>query len=183
MATRAKWGRCLGTGLLMCVATGVPALGQDPPRDAASPRVRAAGALAAALLRKGREGSPTFATLLQRLGDSDLVVYVETRSLDLPGRIQLVAESPTCRHLRVSLRTPGLATEQVAWLAHELRHAIEIANAVDVRDQASLRRLYERIGTVRRHGTETAETREAQEVWTKVLYELRRRPGRVARSQ
>jgi hypothetical protein len=121
--------------------------------------------------------------MLQRLEGSDLILSVETRPLTLPGQMQLVAASPTCRYVRVSVHTPGLDTGQTAWLAHELRHAVEIADATDVRDQASLRRLYERIGAVGRYRAQSAETAEAQEIWTTVFYELRRAPARAARRQ
>jgi len=60
----------------------------------------------------------------------------------------------------------------VAWLGHELWHAAELGGAPDVRDQASLLRLYQRIGMAGASGT-TAETAKAQEVWTTVLYEAR----------
>jgi hypothetical protein len=36
--------------------------------------------------------------------------------------------------------------QQIAFLAHELRHAVEVAQAPDVRDVAGLLHLYERIG-------------------------------------
>ncbi len=37
--------------------------------------------------------------------------------------------------------------QQVAWLAHELQHALEVAAATEVRDVEGLRRLFARIGT------------------------------------
>lgn len=183
MARQAGWGRCLGVAWLMTVAADVPILGQELPGNGAGTRVRTCDTRAAVLLRQGREGSPTFAAMLQRLEGSDLILYVETRPLTLPGQVQLVAASPTCRYLRVSVHTPGLDTEQTAWLAHELRHAVEIADATDVRDQASLRRLYERIGAVGRYRAQFAETVEAQEIRTTVLHELRCTPARTARRQ
>jgi hypothetical protein len=111
--------------------------------------------------------------MLELLEDSGVIVYVETRPLRLPGQLQLVAAAPGCRRLRVSIRTPGLDIDQTAWLAHELWHAVEISGATEVRDQASLLRLYQRIGGGDRHG-DSAESWKAQQIGTKVLYELRR---------
>jgi hypothetical protein len=72
----------------------------------------------------------------------------------------------------VSVRTPGLDTELIAWMGHELWHAVEVAGAPEVRDQATLLRLYQRIGVAGASGT-TAETTKAQEVWMRVLHEAR----------
>jgi hypothetical protein len=88
------------------------------------------------------------------------------------GRLQLLSATPGCRHVRVCVRRPGLDTEQIAWLGHELWHAVELAGAPEVRDQPAVLRFYRRIGTTGTSGT-TAETAKAQEVWTKVLYEAR----------
>ena len=135
-------------------------------------RLRAADGTAAALLRGGLARSATFRAIVETIERSDLIVYVETRPIRLPGQLQLLAATPGCRHVRVSVRTPGLDTELVAWLGHELWHAVELAGAPDVRDQASLFRLYLRIGMAGVSGT-TAETAKAQDVWTTVLYEAR----------
>lgn len=168
----ARWRGWLLAGVLVGVTTGVPARGQEGAREAGFTRVRAADKHAAALLRTGLEASPAFREMLGLLEDSDLIIYIETRPLKLPGQLQLVAATPGCRHLRVSVRTPGLDIDQTAWLAHELWHAVEIAGATEVGDQASLLRLYQRIGGADRYG-DSAETGKAQQTGTKVLYELR----------
>ena len=140
--------------------------------DAAPSRLRAADTTAAALLRAGMARSATFRAIVETLEGSDLIIYIEARPIRLPGQLQFLAASPGCRHVRVSVRTPGLDTELVAWLGHELWHAVELAEAPDVRNQAGLLRLYQRIGMAGASGT-TAETAKAQEVWTTVLYEAR----------
>jgi hypothetical protein len=176
MASGAQGAKARGwllAGVLACVTTGVPVRGQEGAREAAFARVRAADNHAAALLRTGRGASPTVREMLRLLEDSDLIIYIETRPLRLPGQLQLVAAAPGCRHLRLSVRTPGLDIDQTAWLAHELWHAVEIAGATEARDQASLLRLYQRIGGGDRYG-DSAESGKAQQIGTKVLYELRR---------
>jgi len=63
----------------------------------------------------------------------------------------------------------------VPWLAHELWHAVEIAGAPEVRDRASLLRLYQRIGEgFRAGGRMEMETQRAQATQATVLNELRR---------
>lgn len=139
--------------------------------DTVASRLRPADRLAAALIRRGGARSPSLRAMFDRIEQSDLVVYVETRVLDLPGKLQLGSASADCRHIRISIRTPGLETEQIAWLAHELWHAVELAGALDVRDQQSLVAFYERIGARRSDGT--VESAEAQEMWRRVLREVR----------
>ena len=115
--------------------------------------------------------SATFRAIVETIEHSDLIVYVETRAIRLPGQLQLVAATPGCRHIRISVRAPGLDTEQVAWLGHELWHAVELAGAPEVRDQTSLLRFYQHMG--RREVETTAESPKAQHIWTTVLYEAR----------
>jgi hypothetical protein len=147
--------------------------GAAPASATFSPsHVRAGDATAAALLRGGLARSATFRAIVESIEHSDLIVYVETRAIRLPGQLQLAAATPGCRHIRISVRVPGLDTEMVAWLGHELWHAVELAGAREVRDQASLLRFYKQIGYGGSSDT-TVESVKAQEVWTTVLYEAR----------
>jgi hypothetical protein len=166
-------GRRQALGWLVIAAMAASGGAQaQQPETATFSRLRPAGRKAEALLSAGIAGSATFRQLVEAIERSDLVVYVETRTLRLPGQLQLVAASPGCRHLRVSIRVPGLDAELTAWLAHELWHAVEIAGAGEVRDQASLLRFYQRAGAGGRADA-TVETGQAQETWTRVLSELR----------
>ena len=154
---------------ILGIALVAPAvtLAQEPaPAAAPSPapsRVRAGDSASAALLKAGLARSATFRAIVEAIDRSDLIVYIETRPIRLPGQLQLVAATPGCRHLRISIRTPGLDTEMVAWLGHELWHAVELAGARDVTDQSSLLRFYKRIGHGSLSGTST-ESFKAQEV-------------------
>jgi hypothetical protein len=135
--------------------------------------LRAVNRGAAALLQAGSARSSTFRALAAAIDRSDLIVYVDARPAALPGSLQLVAATPACRFVRVLVRTPGLPSEQVAWLAHELRHAVEIAEAPEIRDQDSLRRYYQHVGDGGRY-TDRAESSAAQAAWLEVLLEMRR---------
>ncbi len=166
---RAAWV----VGLLLAAGVGArPAYGQDAGQASASTRVRATDRKATTLLEEGVRSSATFREIVGQLEKSDLLVWVGTQPIKLPGQMQFLAATPTCRHVRVTVRVPGLDNEELAWLAHELWHAVEVAGASDVKDQASLQRLYERIGDGGRF-TGVVESTKAQEVWTKVLYEVR----------
>jgi len=161
---------------LLAATLGVhQAAAQEVVAPAVSSRVRAADRKAAVLLAAGRERSATFRTLIETLAGSDLVVYVETRQLTLPGQLQLVSATPGGRYVRVSVKVMGLENDLLEWLAHELWHAVELAGAPQVRDQASLLRFFEEVGGgSRAGGSVEMETRKAQEIQSRILTELRR---------
>ncbi len=167
---RGPWG--LPAGILLAVVVAAhPAYPQEA--EAVSVRhVRAGDQKAAALLRLGVTASPTFRLLLDTLEHSDLIVYVETGPMSLPGQLQLAAVASGCRYVRVSVRVPARDWDLIAWLGHELQHAVELAGAPEVVDQGSLTRFYERIGSARR-ATDTLETGKAQETWRKILDEVK----------
>jgi len=173
-ATRlAHWTSAIvGAALWAVVVIPALAVGQERNQTAAPSRLRAADGTAAALLQAGVARSATVRAIVETIQQSDLIVYVETRPIRLPGQLQLLTATPGCRHIRISVRKPGLDTEQIAWLGHELWHAVELAAAPEVRDQAGLLRFYQRIGMTGTSGA-TAETAKAQEIWTTVLYEAR----------
>ena len=112
-------------------------------------RVRAADARVQALLVEGLRRSRTFASLLTALNGSDVIVYIE-KSMALPkdtmGRLAMVPIAGPQRYLRIQIRAELSQDESIALIAHEMRHALEVAADRDVRDTAALIRLYERIG-------------------------------------
>ena len=175
VAGRRRKKRVLAGALVLWLSALAGIAGASEGRAGLEPslvRVRAADTKAAFLLAAGLSRSATFRSLVKAIEESDLVVYVETRPLKIPGRMQLLAATSVCRHIRVSIQTPGLDDDLVAWLGHELTHAVEVAGAPDVRDQAGLRRLYQRIGRADRYGDEV-ESAAAQETWKRVLNEMR----------
>jgi hypothetical protein len=155
----------------LLVGTGALASPQEASRTELSSRLRAADAKAASLLQIGLARSATFRMVSDAIEHSDVLVYVEARPMRSPAELHFLAAASGCRHLRVSVRVPDRDADLVAWLAHELWHAAEIAGAPEVVDQSSLLRFYERIGHVSRRNA-TAETGKAQETWAKVLGEV-----------
>jgi hypothetical protein len=109
-------------------------------------RVRALDGRAAATLREGLARSATFRELASALENSDLVVYVEIGSLRTHSVLSFMAATSGGRVVRISLDFRDTEPFMIEWLGHELRHAVELAAAPNVRDQESLRQLYQRIG-------------------------------------
>ncbi|HZM59615.1 MAG TPA: hypothetical protein VFB85_07450 [Vicinamibacterales bacterium] len=135
--------------LFLLVATPSIANASGPLRDGLRSRIRTTDARLRRLLDHGLRLSPTFRALVQRLLESDVVVYlwcdgVHERVTD--GRLTFVSAAGGLRYVVVRLLPLASAQRQIAIMAHELRHAVEIADAPDVVDQESLAREYQRIG-------------------------------------
>ncbi len=139
------WGAVL-TILVVC-ASEAAGQGQSPAAaEASEPHVRALDARAAATLREGLARSATLRELVGVLETSDLVVYIKTDQIIWPGRLTFMTATSGRRVVRISLNFRNLDPSMIGWLGHELKHAVEIAGAPDVRTRESLERLYQRIG-------------------------------------
>jgi hypothetical protein len=103
----------------------------------------------ARLLAEAQETCPTVQRLLDVLQDADVMVMVEIRDgvLNRTGHLTFMGTQHGTRWLRITLEAGNRRLEQMAWLAHELRHAVEVAGAPDVQDMDGLGRFYARIGT------------------------------------
>lgn len=89
-----------------------------------------------ALIDKATERSATFRSLVAALNDTDVIVYIETsvaRAARLRGHLvhRIVAEG-NHRYLRLRLNPNGVDEQRIGVLAHELQHALEIAQAPEV---------------------------------------------------
>jgi hypothetical protein len=141
--------------------------------DSPARHVRAADRSMRHLIKTGFRHSPTFATLLARLERSDLIVYVqEVSSLPngIEGRMLLLPRAHGQRYVRIQIASRGTPSEAVALLAHELQHALEVADNPDVIDDDALEALYRRIGV--REGHNWYDTVTARETGRRVLREL-----------
>ena len=131
------------------------------------------GERAAYTLARGLEQSPTFLALVERLQRSDVVVYIElvpAWSKTTAAGIHFLGRSPVCRFLRVVLSSDLTTPQMVAVLGHELQHALEVADASDVRDHASFVRLYQQAG-IRLQRTFDSEA--ARDVGERIREEIR----------
>jgi hypothetical protein len=128
--------------------------------------VRAVDRAMSSMLAEGMQRSGTFAHLILALDKSDVIVYVETgRPLpsSIAGRLLLAAGPEGFRYLRIQVSGRPNSKEMIALLGHELRHALEVAECPEVRDDAGLIALYQRIGhpTVGPHQYDTAAAQAA----------------------
>jgi hypothetical protein len=146
--------------------------------DAPARRVRAPDPRLHSLLTLGFHRSPTFAALLTALNQSDVIVYIEavmTLPKETMGRLSLVPRVGGAgtkeRYLRVQIRADLPRKEAIALIAHEMRHALEIAESAEVRDPGGMIKLYERIGHTS-SGEHAYETIAAQDTGRQVRKEL-----------
>ena len=156
-------------GCLLCtVVTTVPA--RAAGWRIFDHRVRTTDAYLNALLRDAVETSPTIRALVDRLEHSDVIVYLIRENLSaagLEGKTTFIAARGNVRYLRIGIAWERAPRRHVAAIAHELRHAVEIADAPWVVDELTLEREYERIGCARashfpaRKAFETAAAMEA----------------------
>lgn len=151
-----------------------PAFAQPAgPADPVGARVRGATPQMQKLIETGIRRSGTFAALVSTLNKTDVIVYVqETRDLPpgVDGQLAVTTGRSPQRYLRAQVLS-GLGTaEMIAVVAHELQHAIEVAEHNEVRDSHSLAALYQRIGIQARRGQ--YDTLEAQATGWRVRVEL-----------
>jgi hypothetical protein len=133
-------------------------------------RVRAPDARVQSLLAEGLHRSRTFAWLVGALNRSDVIVYIESVMIlpkDTNGRLTMMPRSGgEFRYVRVQIRADLSRRDAIALIGHELQHALEIADAPEVRDSTSLVKLYERIGhpSIGEHAYDTEAARDTGRV-------------------
>ena len=147
----------------------------DTPPCPAAPRVRAASAMVQSLLDEAARSSGTVRALMERLAHTDAIVYVElTSSPQIAiARTKLVTATRDARFLRVGIKASTPFPELTPVIAHELQHAVEIAERPEIRGDAALKRLYARIGW--QAGGDRFETDAAREVERRARVEMRRK--------
>ena len=130
-----------------------------------------------AIVHEGQRGSATFAALIERIEQSDTLVYI-VRVHTLPHRMEgsLVHEPAYsgARYLKIALAMGTPSERLIAVVAHELQHVCEVLDAGVSTDGAALDALFARIGT-RQLGTDAGEqyeTAAAQEVEKIVIRDL-----------
>ena len=139
------------TALLALMFTLTPiALAAQDPHDEAQRHVRATDPLMLRLIREGQQRSATFRALIERLEQSDVIVYLECGGRSAPpgGRLTFISAAAGLRYVQVHVARLTYLDQQLAIIGHELRHAVEVADAPEVVDDASLAREYTRIGYV-----------------------------------
>jgi hypothetical protein len=133
---------------LLCLLAAAPSLSIAAESILDGPRrpIRSTDRRLRSLLEDGLRLSPTLRALVARLHASDVVVYLQCDGPAAPdGRLTFVSSAGGYRYVVVRMaRFPRL--QQIAMLAHELQHAVEIAETPAIVDGPSLVREYSRIG-------------------------------------
>jgi uncharacterized membrane protein len=174
---------------LLLVLVTDPAPAADPRRAPASMadetarllstserRVRSGDSRLVDLIDSGVERSYSFAELVRDLHYTDVIVYIEAVQALPPfvdGHTFLVTSRDGRRYLRIQLRQGLPADETIALLAHELRHALEVAVEPTVRTAKDFSEFYRRIGQAVPGVSRRYDTRAAQDMGRMVRRELR----------
>jgi hypothetical protein len=98
------------------------------------------------IVELGAHRSTLFRALVERLDGSDVFVYLEPSRTISGGCLRFAAASPRGRYLRVLIGPERDMNQLLALIAHELEHAAEVAQSVDVVDEATFNALFARIG-------------------------------------
>jgi hypothetical protein len=112
-------------------------------------KVRGVTATMVALIAQGTGRSKTFHELVDRIGDTDGIVYVAEGSCGHDVRACLlfsITAAGTSRVLRVLVDPSNPDTDLIGSLAHELQHALEVLSVRYIRTDAAMALLYRRIG-------------------------------------
>jgi hypothetical protein len=114
--------------------------------------VRTTDARLRRLIDEGLRTSPTFRSIVDRLIGTDVIVHLQCDPVAPPhvdGRLTFSAKAGGFRYIVVRLRHQANPVLFIGLLAHELRHAVEVADTPAIVDSLSLAREYARIGYVR----------------------------------
>ena len=157
--------------LVMAGGTGLRAHVTDPDATLKAakgpgPRVRGASPRMGKMLEFAIQRSRTFASLVKAIDATDVIVHVEevpNLPAGIDGRLTFVHAAGGVRYLRAQVAKGRGPIDTMSTVGHELQHALEVALAADVRDEASFEALYMRIGDRPAHPDryDTAAAREA----------------------
>lgn len=161
-------------GAVLCV---VCLLAPQASADSETPHVRGTGGYARWLIGMATTYSVTVSALVARLAKSDVVVYVQIAPIGTgTAKTGILNGEGPIRYLLVSIDSAHDPDGLVEMLGHELQHAVEIAEAPQVRDAAGLVTLYRRIG-LHRGATNNFETALAQQMGRRARSDLSNRPA------
>ena len=163
--------------LVMSGGIGLRAGTTDPaarPTHVAGPHVRGASPRMTQLLQLAIQRSYTFASLVKQIDATDVIVHVEevpTLPSGIDGRLTFVHAAGGVRYLRAQVAMGRGVIDLMSTVDHELQHALEVALAREVRDEASFEALYVRIGDKPAH-PDRYDTPAAREAGRRVRDEM-----------
>ena len=165
--------------MLTILVLALAVTAQDSTSSSAASRrhVRASEPRILALIDAGLSRSATFRSLVSALDESDVIVYIEPKVTrqNLGGYLahQVVARGGY-RYLHVAVETKGSDGRLIPLLAHELQHAVEVAQAPKAVDAKSLEDLFDGLSVkFGCGGTTCSETQAAKDIEHIVSEELK----------
>lgn len=142
-----------------------------------TPHIRPLSADIVKFVAEGQRRSQTIRSLVARLEQSDLIVYIRARQFTSPlttGHMQFVGATPGRRYVMIEIACAESWNTQLATLGHELRHAVELGEVPWIRSAEDVEAHYARIGFVSgfdsRHNS--FETNAAADAGRQVAREL-----------
>jgi len=167
-------------GLVIVAVMGLQMTGasSDGSAEPSYTRVRSTERYMIGLVREGYDRSPTFRGLVDTIQRSNVTVWVQP-GLCAAGRIRScvvsVSGTPQARYIWIKIDPQRTITSGlIAAIAHELQHAVEIAEHSEVTDASGVVKLYRGIalGRCREGLSEECETARALETEEAVLADL-----------
>jgi len=152
----------------------VPGPAVAAPSD---PHIRSLDSKLTKTISEGVTRSHTFASIVDSLEQSNVIVYVGFNAQLPPGiggRTTFLTSSGRWRYLHIAICPRLSEFQRIAMVAHELHHALEISSSPDVHDRRSLKALYQAIGEPALCRNECFETASAIDAANDVDRELRR---------
>ena len=146
-------------------------------QDASAHHVRTTDRKVTQLFLDGMSRSATFRDLVDALDKSDVIVYVDVKTTRqaLGGYLaHNLSVAGGYRYVHIAIEATGASRRLVPLLAHELQHAVEVAQDPRARDERTLKGLFERLAIkFGCDGTTCSETQAAKDIEAAVRAELR----------
>jgi hypothetical protein len=154
------------------------AVADVPPVVVPTARMRPLSNVARWIVDEAVRRSPTVEGLIEELSRYNVIVYVELRMgfMAERGATSIISAPGEWRILRVVLSDRLDPAGRILTLGHELHHVLEIAREAQVRDEASFRELFGRIGYSL--GQRAFETDGAIDIEQRIRADLTRKVAR-----
>lgn len=139
-------------GWALAVAGLGVAYAQDNPRgERPGLAVRSEQADVMVLLLEGYERSPTLKSLVDAIGETNGIVYIQTGRCPVPGLrgclLHIIYGNGGFRYLWIRIRAAAEPLELVSTMAHELQHALEVLQQPWIRTGLDLLQFYRSPGS------------------------------------
>ena len=136
--------------LVIVLVTSTPIRADPIP----GPRLRIPDQRLLPVVQTGREQSPSFRALVDRLETTDVVVYVQCARLrsQLDGELTFLSAAGGLRYVVVRIAWDLPLDRKIAILGHELQHALEVADNPEIVSAGTLALAFKRFGFAKRRG-------------------------------